>query len=97
MNSSPDAAAIANDGAEVHQVQNALESQVRDLTHLLWRLERARRVLVPGPVDFWRGLTRLAFDSAVGGLEAALDDAIAAIRSAISSTRAALADLSDHG
>ena len=75
----------------------ALETQARELTHLLWRLQRARRMLLPGPVDFWRGLTRIAFDAASAGLSSTLDDAIASLHCAIDSTRGAIAGMHDHG
>lgn len=86
MNNSPDAPTVA-----------ALENQARELTHLLWRLQHARHALVPGPAQFWRGLSKLAFDAALGGLAATLDDGIAALRSAIDSTRVAIAGMNDHG
>lgn len=81
----------------VLQVQAALEEQARELTHLLWRLERARHVLVPGAAEFWRGVTKLAFDSALGGLRGTMDDGIVTLRSAIDSTRSAIAGMNDHG
>ena len=86
MNHSPDAPTVA-----------ALENQARELTHLLWRLQHVRHALVPGPAQFWRGLTKLAFDAALGGLGATLDDGIAALHSAIDSTRVAIAGMNDHG
>ena len=79
------------------QVVADLENQARELTHLLWRLERARHVLVPATAESWRGLTKLAFDSALGGLGATMDDGIALIRSAIQSTRNAIAGMSSDG
>ncbi len=90
----PDA---APDSMAAQHLRDALEMQARELTHALWRLERARRVLVPGPVDFWRGLTKLAFDSAQGGLTTTMDDGVTTLRCAIDSTRTALTGLSDHG
>ena len=98
MNLSSDVAPNAMLEAKAAQhLKAALENQARELTHLLWRLERARRVLIPGPVGYWRGLTKLAFDSALGGLSATMDDGIAAMRTAIDSTRTAIAGMDDHG
>lgn len=88
-------AALENEAAQ--HLRAALEIQARELTHLLWRLERARRVLTPGPIGYWRGLTRLAFDSALGGLSATMDDGIATLRSAIESTHTAMAGMDEHG
>ena len=87
----------APDPQIVQQVLADLENQARELTHLLWRLERARHVLVPATAESWRGLTRLAFDSALGGLGATMDDGIATIRSAIESTRNAIAGMGSDG
>ena len=75
----------------------ALETQARELTQLLWRLQHARRMLLPGPVDFWRGLTRIAFDTASAALSSTLDDAIATLHCAIDSTRGAIAGMHDRG
>ncbi len=91
------ALAVARENQAAQQVRAALENQARELTHTLWRLQRARRELVPGPVGFWRGVSRLAFDAALVGLAGKLDDGIGAITSALSSTRTAIAELSDHG
>lgn len=98
MNEVSDAAlTAARENQATHLVRSALESQARELTHMLWRLERARRDLLPGPVEFWRGLSRLAFDAALSGLAASLDDGIRVIHSALASTRTAISELSDHG
>jgi uncharacterized protein YukE len=81
------------DSQAARQLLAAMERQARELTHLLWRLERARRVLVPATVDSWRGLSKLAFDSALGGLGATMDDAIATVSTALQSTRHAIASM----
>lgn len=95
---SPDASPFAiADPQAARQLRADLEGQARELTHLLWRLERARRVLLPGPVTVWRGLTRLAFDSALTELGATMDEGIAQLRSAVDGTRAALGELGEHG
>ena len=87
----------APDPQIVQQVLADLENQARELTHLLWRLERARHVLVPATARSWRGLMKLAFDSALGGLAVTMDDGIATIRSAIQSTRNAIAGMGSDG
>ncbi|MBG6055116.1 hypothetical protein IWX81_001527 [Salinibacterium sp. CAN_S4] len=98
MNHSTDLVTGSTPDTQVaRQVLAALERQARELTHLLWRLERARRVLVPATVDSWRGLSKLAFDSALGGLETTMDDAIATVGAAIQSTRNAIATMSSDG
>jgi hypothetical protein len=91
------ATAPAPDTQALGEVCAALENQARELTHLLWRLERAHTVLVPGTIESWRGLTKLAFDSALGGLGGTLDDAIGTVRAAIDSTRSAIAGINSHG
>ena len=87
----------APDSQIAQQVLADLENQARELTHLLRRLERARHVLVPATARSWRGLTKLAFDSALGGLAVTMDDGIATIRSAIQSTRNAIAGMGSDG
>lgn len=95
---SPDATpGVAAISPAAQHLQSALEMQARELTELLWRLEHARHVLVPGPIDFWRGLTKLAFDSALGGLAVTMDDGITTVQAAIDSTRTAIAVINDHG
>lgn len=76
---------------------SALKTQARELTHLLWRLESARRTMVPAPVTSWRGLARMACDTAVGTLESTMDDAIRALRSAIDSINEAVAEATWRG
>ena len=60
----------------------ALETQLRELATVLARLERARRDLVPGPANFWRGTARLAYDAAMDGIGLSVDAGVAAVRSA---------------
>ena len=75
----------------------ALETQARELTHLLWRLQHARHALVPGPAEFWRGLTKFAFDAALTGMVGTMDESIRTLRAAIDSTRDAIAGIDDRG
>lgn len=60
----------------------ALETQLRDLAAVLQRLEAARRDLVPGPADFWRGSARHAYDTAIETIGTTADAGVAALRSA---------------
>jgi|GEM_PF-1641472 len=73
----------------------ALEAQARQLTAVLRRLEVARRDLVPGPADFWRGSARHAYDTAVETIGTTTDAGVAAVRSARDRTSAAIAGMSD--
>lgn len=97
MNCPTDLTSTAMTADTAQQVVAALESQVRELTHLLWRLERARHTLVPSPIDTWRGLTKLAFDSALAGIGVTMDDGITTLRSAIDSSRRALIGMNADG
>jgi hypothetical protein len=98
MNHSTNSAPAAEPDAQLErQVLIALEHQARELSHLLWRLERARNVLVPGPIDAWRGLSRIAFDSALGGLGDTINDSMTAVRSAIDCTHRAVAGMNSRG
>ncbi|MGL4339270.1 MAG: hypothetical protein ACRCSP_02425 [Rhodoglobus sp.] len=75
----------------------ALENQARELTYVLWRLERARNTLMPGPADFWRGVSKRAFDISVQSLGRSLDHTITAVSSALSHTQSAIMGMADHG
>lgn len=74
----------------------ALETQLRQLTALLARLERARRDLIPGPATFWRGVARHAYDAAIDSLLTTIDAGIAALRSARDRSSSALAGMAAH-
>ncbi len=69
----------------------ALETQLRDLATVLQRLEAARRDLVPGPADFWRGSARHAYDTAIETIGTTVDAGVAALRSARDRTGSAVA------
>lgn len=75
----------------------ALEAQARQLNAALHRLEAARRDLVPPPADFWRGLARHAYDTAVSNIGTTMDAGVATLRSARDCTSAAIAVVVDRG
>ncbi|CAN5175117.1 hypothetical protein BH11ACT4_BH11ACT4_09900 [soil metagenome] len=75
----------------------ALEAQVRALTAVLHRLEVARRDLVPGPANFWRGAARHTYDSAIESIGTTVDAGVAAVRSARDRSSAAVTVVVDRG
>jgi hypothetical protein len=86
VNQAMDAAALA-----------ALETQQRELSYVLMRLQLARRELVPPPATFWRGTARHAYDAAMDGLGLTADAAIAGVTAARDRTAAAIATMGAHG
>lgn len=76
---------------------STLESQARQLSAVLRRLEAARRDLVPGPANFWRGSARHAYDTAVENIGTTVDAGVAAVRSAHSRTVSAIAEVASRG
>ena len=75
----------------------ALETQHRELSAVLHRLELARRDLVPARADLWRGAARQAYDTALETLAATVDAGLAAVRSARENTAAAIAGVAGRG
>jgi hypothetical protein len=75
----------------------ALESQSRELTIVLGRLETARSTLIPSSATFWQGAARHAYDAAIEGVVRTVDLGIAAVRAARDHTNAAIAGLAARG
>ena len=73
----------------------ALETQHRDLTFVLGRLEAGRATLLPGPATFWQGSARDMFNSGIDALTATVDAGVAALRSARDRTGAAIAGMTN--
>jgi hypothetical protein len=74
----------------------ALEAQRLGLSAVLLRLEAARRGLVPGPADFWRGTARRAYDSGIEAMAITVEAGMAAVRAARDHTAAALARMGER-
>lgn len=74
----------------------ALETQERELSIVLMRLENARRTLVPGPADFWQGIARHAYDAAIDAVGMTVDAGVAAVRSARDRTSDAVVRMGTH-
>jgi hypothetical protein len=75
----------------------ALERQRSELTHVLSRLRRAQRELVPPPATFWRGTARHAYDAAIDGVALTVEASIAAVESARDRTATAISAMGDRG
>lgn len=75
----------------------ALETQHRQLTAVLHRLEMARRDLVPARSDIWRGPARRAYDTALETITTSVDVGLAAVRSARENTAAAITGVAGRG
>lgn len=74
-----------------------LETQLRELTIVLGRLERARATLVPNHSELWRGSARGMYDSALDAVVGTVDAGILALRSATTRTLYAVAELESRG
>ena len=75
----------------------ALETQHRELSAVLHRLEVARRDLVPVRADLWRGAARQAYDAALDTITSTVDAGLAAVRSARENTSVAIAGVAGRG
>ncbi|MCU1579921.1 MAG: hypothetical protein JWP19_2125 [Rhodoglobus sp.] len=75
----------------------ALETQQRQLTAVLHRLEVARRDLVPARAGIWRGPARRAYDSALETITTTVDAGLTVVRSARENTAAAIAGVAGRG
>ena len=67
----------------------ALETQARQLTAVLGRLETSRTTLLSS-ITSWHGVARHAYQSAVDALIGTIDMGIAAVRSARDRTESAI-------
>lgn len=74
----------------------ALEYQYRELAAFAARAERMRAELVPPPTAAWRGSARRAYETSLQSISAALDQAVASLRSAHGHTSSALAEVASR-